>query len=479
MSYVATSCVRRTGRGRRQAGSALVIGMIFLLIMTVAAVTMMSSSVQDERMTGNTRRASNAFLAAEAGMGDSLGQMDEKSWYDYRCNADGSLEVMVDGQYVAVPDPFITNDSYTDSSGYVVTYLNECDNEGSGFITSLKFRSAGDELDAFRQVEYSMSHGKASFPALFLNDNGHCTFDAGPSSSYNFQGNGGPAVSTGSGQCKSDVETAIEGKEAQYSGGVIHQNPAPDFHTAEGLQDFYNSLIPAAADPCGDFGTAAYASDSCVTGNLHMHRSPAVSYHQNHGFSTTPVYAKDIDDADGTMGSTGDERTYIVHGDLNSTGSIQGAGLLLITGDAYFGGTPDWEGIIIVLGGLAEIGGGGNPGTGFNGTMIISDIEYAPLPSPTGNNATAQELEDYKKHAGFYPQDASNWVLGGAGEIHWDVAGGGGGTYQYDCMALRTSHQMLVAMGADMSDFEEPDCSSGSSGTFGNSFITDWYEVVR
>ena len=443
-----------------QGGSALVIGMIFLLIMTIAAVTMMSSSVQDERMTGNTRRASNAFLAAEGGMGDSLGQMDQKSWYDYRCNADGSLEVIVDGQYVAVPDPFITNDAYTDAS--------------------LKYRSTGDELEAFRQIEYSMSHGKASFPALFLNDNGHCTFDAGPSSSYNFQGNGGPAISTGSGQCKTDVETAIQGKEAQYSGGVIHQNPAPDFHTAEGLQDFYNSLIPAAADPCGDFGTDAYPSDSCVTGNLHMHRSPSVSHHKVHGYSTTPVYAKDIDDAAGTMGTTGDERTYIIHGDFSSTGSIQGSGVLLITGDAYFGGTPDWEGIIIVLGGLAEIGGGGNPSTGFNGTMIISDIEYTPYPNVApGQDATPAQLAAYERYAGFYPQSVGSWILGGAGAIHWDVAGGGGGTYQYDCVALRASHQMLVAMGADMADFEEPECSNGSSGTFGNSFITDWYEVVR
>lgn len=479
--------VLQTGRRRREGGSVLLIGMIFLVMLMVGAVSVMNSSVQDEKVSGNTKRSSNAFLAAEGGMHDALGQMDQAAWYDYKCNADGSLEVMVSGSYASAPTPFLTNDSYTGTSNYEVVYLDECTEEPStGFITSLKFQSSGNaghvqksDRKAEREVVFAMAHGEASFPAIFLNDDGSCNFDPGSSNAYNVLGNGGPAISTSTAQCETDVEAAISGKEDQYSGGVINFNPAPNFHTPAGLEAFYNSLIPASG-ACADFGSYG-EPDSCITGNLHLHRADegSVSYHKNKGFESDPVSAKDIDDADGSMGSTGDERVYVVHGDFDSTGSIDGAGVLVITGDAHFGGTPDWEGIIVVLGGEVSIGGGGTSTTGFNGTMIISDVNYGSLPHPTGNSATPDELDDYKDYAGFYPQSTSGWSSGGSGDINWDAGGGGTATYRYDCNALKTSHEMLTSMGAVMADFEKPDCSGGSAdGTFGNSFVTDWYENV-
>lgn len=477
--------VLQTGRHRREGGSVLLIGMIFLVILMVGAVSIMNSSVQDEKISGNTKRSSNAFLAAEGGMHDSLGAMTQAAWYDYKCNADGSLEVKVNGSFVDVPDPFLTNSAYTSTSSYEVVYLGECTNDlAKGFISSLKFQSTGNEAGAEREIVYSMGHGDASFPALYLNDNGSCDFDAGPSNAYNFYGNGGPAVSSGSSQCESDVESAIAGKEDQYTGGVIHFNPAPNFHEASGLEAFYDSLIPGSG-ACADFGERGGGS-SCVdaANNLYMYRGDSVDYHQNHGFSSSPVSDNDVNvDANGKMGSTGSERVYVVHGDFNSTGSIQGAGVLVVTGDAHFGGTPDWEGIIIVLGGEATIGGGGNPVTGFNGTMIISDIMYTvPYNNldtpPNKNQLTQAQIEGYEDYAGFYPQDTSGWTLGGAGEVHWEAGGGGNATYQYDCNAVKASHQLLTSIGAAMSDFEEPDCSGGSGGTFGNSLLTDWYEIV-
>lgn len=52
---------------QHQQGSVLLIGMIFLVILMVGATSIMTSAVQDERISGNTKSSLEAFFAAEAG----------------------------------------------------------------------------------------------------------------------------------------------------------------------------------------------------------------------------------------------------------------------------------------------------------------------------------------------------------------------------------------------------------------------------
>lgn len=54
------------GLRRQQEGVALVVGLIFLVITTLIAVTAMSGVVMQERMAGNLRNSSIAFSAAES-----------------------------------------------------------------------------------------------------------------------------------------------------------------------------------------------------------------------------------------------------------------------------------------------------------------------------------------------------------------------------------------------------------------------------
>lgn len=58
---------RLTSFSSNQHGVALVVGLIFLLITTLIAVTAMSGVVMQERMAGNLRNTSVAFTAAESG----------------------------------------------------------------------------------------------------------------------------------------------------------------------------------------------------------------------------------------------------------------------------------------------------------------------------------------------------------------------------------------------------------------------------
>jgi type IV pilus assembly protein PilX len=49
-------------------GSALVIGIVFLLVLTILGLVGMQGSILQERMTGNTRDRETAFRAAEAAL---------------------------------------------------------------------------------------------------------------------------------------------------------------------------------------------------------------------------------------------------------------------------------------------------------------------------------------------------------------------------------------------------------------------------
>ena len=85
-------CHLQSSRHQQQ-GSALVIGMIFLLILMVGAVSMMSSSVQDERMTGNTKASAAAFMAAEAGQIAAFAYLED-NWSTFTCTAGDTLPGM-------------------------------------------------------------------------------------------------------------------------------------------------------------------------------------------------------------------------------------------------------------------------------------------------------------------------------------------------------------------------------------------------
>lgn len=55
----------RGARGRCQRGAVLVVGLVFLLLMTLIGVTAFSVATQEERMAGNARDRLRAFEAAE------------------------------------------------------------------------------------------------------------------------------------------------------------------------------------------------------------------------------------------------------------------------------------------------------------------------------------------------------------------------------------------------------------------------------
>jgi len=65
--------------GRQQRGSALIISLVFLLLLTMIGVTSIEDSTLQERMAGNERDRNLAFQAAEAALREGEAYLREQS----------------------------------------------------------------------------------------------------------------------------------------------------------------------------------------------------------------------------------------------------------------------------------------------------------------------------------------------------------------------------------------------------------------
>lgn len=62
----------------KQRGVALIVGLLFLVVLTLLGITAMTTTTLEEKMAGNARDAEIAFQAAEAGLRDGEGDVWQK-----------------------------------------------------------------------------------------------------------------------------------------------------------------------------------------------------------------------------------------------------------------------------------------------------------------------------------------------------------------------------------------------------------------
>ncbi len=69
-------------------------------------------------------------------------------------------------------------------------------------------------------------------------------------------------------------------------------------------------------------------------------------------YNQVPSFADNIWDGTGTvdLGTPTSPKTTYVHGDISLTGGIEGAGMLVVTGNLFLGGDFVWDGLVIVTG---------------------------------------------------------------------------------------------------------------------------------
>lgn len=117
----------------RQAGAALVVGLLLLLVLTVLAISGMNSSSLNLIMAGNTQYSQNAFQAAESGIERSIAANEfnpDPSITPERQEDDGEL-----ASYAAISTPQLAGASQPALPGSSLdsfsTYHFEIDSTGT------------------------------------------------------------------------------------------------------------------------------------------------------------------------------------------------------------------------------------------------------------------------------------------------------------------------------------------------------------
>lgn len=302
----------------RQSGAALAVSLILVVVASMLGISAMNSSQLGERIAGNERQVSEAFMAAETGLAVAKSRLDANPslW-------DKNNDVVDLDSLNAAPREV--------RAGLVWEVVSATD-EGDDLrvVTEGRVEATG----TFRRIE--AVYKKAVSGLAPINIIGRVgRFDAAKSDAFQVEGRKdadgnyvGPAIATTgkdtNKQYVMDGDVCVSVAEAQsnqdiilggidekrlgnYKGGIEEVEFENPFGSAEGLMNFINEIRQSVEDNPDIKGTAP-------------------------------------DD----MGTSDEPKITIVEGDLLLGGNDSGAGVLLVVGNLTFSGTPSFEGLIIV-----------------------------------------------------------------------------------------------------------------------------------
>ena len=106
---------------RYERGTALIMSLVILMILTILGITAMSTASLEEKMSGNTQESTRAFEAAESGLNDAM-------------NTAGGLDLNTSSSAPKTLSPF-SYDSGKSGSAIVTTWFAQFSppKRGSGY----------------------------------------------------------------------------------------------------------------------------------------------------------------------------------------------------------------------------------------------------------------------------------------------------------------------------------------------------------
>jgi hypothetical protein len=253
-------------------------------------------------------------------------------------------------------------------------------------VTSLAITPQGSR----RLQQYEVA--AITFPAMpspITLDGPAPTFDPTHSNPWKVNGNdhSGGAYS-GPGACTSNdpTKTGIGVFGAGTASGIATGLPKPENYIGStptppnpngnpSVMDVTGTINPLLTDPTKLQTLVQTIMMGADTGNVYTVQSG--TYRSgNPAISTLPS----------TLGTDANPQITVVDGDVDFSGN--GAGILLITGNATFHGNTSFNGLVLVIGqGNITISGGGNGQ--YNGGMFVAKIEGprpASPPAPPGTH---------------------------------------------------------------------------------------------
>lgn len=157
--------ITTTAARSRQSGAALVVSLIFLLVVTLIAVSSTRDTLLEEKMAGNARDRNVAFQAAESGIREaeifiesivSLGNFSssgglygrttyEPDFLDPSIWSDSSKYIVADDAYGAyqAPQYFVKHVTTVTGTEGAMNLSGYGDNKGSGDVTVFRITARG------------------------------------------------------------------------------------------------------------------------------------------------------------------------------------------------------------------------------------------------------------------------------------------------------------------------------------------------
>lgn len=392
-----------TIKSHSQAGIALVLALLLLLVMTLLGVAAMGNINMQERMAGNANLQAQAFEAASAGVSNSINYVKLDAFTGFECGttiADEDADVIIWGPTCwADPNSGECMEFGEEDEGVFLRQRMYClkhpeTARSQLFVLSRGEVRSGSRPVALRDIEVRLDIGSdGGTPAedctalCFPGGNAN---DIALASSNRFTIDGG--ITVGSPPLFDALSDAIENAPR---GNYLPLDEPVIF--SETMPSPWNdpALIWAFTEALREIAVANHASgcNNC--------------YFEN-GFSSS---------GNNNFGTEANPQVTYVNGDLNLSGSPQGHGILIVNGDLSWRGAAQFYGLVIVLGESMTVTGGGNGG--IEGSLIL-----APVGPSGGTSFGSIDLDFHSKGPGG--------------------AGGGTQLYKHDCDLLDMSAGLLV-----------------------------------
>ncbi len=491
--------MRHLNRRSTQSGVVLVIGLMLLLIITIVAVASMSSTQMQERMAGNARTQALAFEVASGAASDSLSFYEDNvaELLETPCTSPEDWETGAISK-VAQPNREVGRHQ-VQLTQYLYCLQSEIETT-EGTVTSFPqffvlsradvLAAGGGTTIARRAIETRIqTPGQPECGAIcFLGCDEDDEYDMAMSNAYKVDGGDNPAITVPA-ECRDRLRNEIGDKRlANYTpGGVsgfVGAQPAP-WTSPETVDDFRKTLLarmnaapppPAETDP---LTPGIFYIDRTSSSNIDNIDPSALNNDPNSITVENPEYlnygARFIDPGSDTFTTQAEtfgtnetpQVTYIA-GDADMAGSISGAGILVVEGNLKWNGTPNFDGLILVLGGGFEVYGGGQGGN-FAGSLMVVNIWNGHDPRVPDQGYYIQR---YNKHD--YAQGADEppaYLAGDFGPVAVAFTGGGKANYTYNCNGLENYSTDLAL------DPWQPACNSDDGGAVVNQIVS-WRENI-
>lgn len=301
-------------RSSKESGFTLVLGLVFILVASMSAVTLMRGSVMQEQMTANMNQKAISFMAAEAGASEVREKLSEgwpavakrNSWLtDSKLPTSNAGSIKANfgkvGYYWIKPNSMIW-----DSANNTVSF------EVVGHVVQ------GPDIMGGTSIYVKFAQGGFGFPAALTIAGSVKSFEGGNSNNFAISGDGSPAIAT---QNKESLKVVTDGipsnRKDNYSG---------------------NCSAPCVKEM--DLGSPWNDAGKLIAEVERLKGNSKVAFHEGDWIN------KSLDN---------DKPITIVMGDMEIKGN-----------------QADYNGVIIVLGGSFVIKGGGN--TTIDGAVYVAGL---------------------------------------------------------------------------------------------------------